>query len=167
MELCLKLPNEGDIPALLKLYARVDRRYLSDRLPNPYTEASARWWLDLIRREEGRGGVYRAILADGVLIGTISAERKEDVFRRDAEMGYLLDPGFQARGIMTRAVEAFCPLAFDRLDLLRLSALVYAPNAASRRVLEKNGFAQEGLLKQAVVKGDAVWDLCLYGKCRN
>lgn len=109
MELCLKLPTEEDIPALLGLYARVDRRYLSDRLPNPYTGASARWWLDLIRREEGRGGVYRAILADGVLIGTISAERKADVFRRDAEMGYLLDPGFQGRGIMTRAVEAFCP----------------------------------------------------------
>lgn len=164
MEIQLRRPEEADIPALVALYNGVDRRYLSDHLPNPYTEASARWWLDLIRREDGKGGLYRVILADGALAGTISAERKPDVFHRDAELGYLLDPALRSRGVMTAAVARFCPLAFARLDLLRLSALVYAPNAASRRVLEKNGFALEGLQKQAVTKGDAVWDLCLYGK---
>ena len=166
MKIQLRLPAQADIPALVALYNGVDRRYLSDHLPNPYTEASARWWLDLIRREEGRGGLYRVILADGKLAGTLSAERKPDVFHRDAELGYLLDPAFQSRGVMTAAVGQFCPLAFARLDLLRLSALVYAPNTASRRVLEKNGFALEGLQKQAVTKGDAVWDLCLYGRLR-
>ena len=30
------------------------------------------------------------------------------------------------------------------------------------RVLEKNGFAREGLLRNAIVKGDDVWDELIY-----
>lgn len=41
-----------------------------------------------------------------------------------------------------------------------------APNTASRRVLEKNGFQPEGRMKNAVTKGSALYDLCIYGKCR-
>lgn len=67
---------------------------------------------------------------------------------------------------MTEAVRQVCALAFSTLDLLRITALVYSPNTASRRVLEKNGFLLEGVMKNAVVKGDMVYDLCIYGKLR-
>ena len=43
---------------------------------------------------------------------------------------------------------------------------VYAPNIASRRVLEKNDFVQEGLQRNAVYKDDKVYDLCVYGKLK-
>ena len=48
-----------------------------------------------------------------------------------------------------------------------ITALVYEPNIASRKVLEKNRFVLEGKMKQAVVKAGKVYDLCIYGKYRE
>ena len=58
---------------------------------------------------------------------------------------------------MTEAVRRLCADSFEKLDILRLSARIYAPNIASRRVLEKNGFRLEGRMRQAVCKGDQVF----------
>ncbi len=60
-----------------------------------------------------------------------------------------------------------CILAFEHLDIIRISASVYEPNLASARVLEKNGFLREGLLRNAVVKDDCIYNMCLYGKLRE
>ena len=38
----------ADKPALMALCNAVDRTYLSDRLPYPYTEADADWWLGMV-----------------------------------------------------------------------------------------------------------------------
>ena len=68
--------------------------------------------------------------------------------------------------IMTEAVRQICQIAFDELDILRITGLVYNPNNASKKVLEKNGFAMEGTMKQAVVKDGSIYDLCILGKLR-
>lgn len=65
---------------------------------------------------------------------------------------------------MTEAARQICRLAFEALDIIRITGLVYEPNIASRRVLEKNGFTLEGIMKNAVVKDGNVYDLCVYGK---
>lgn len=83
-----------------------------------------------------------------------------------AEIGYLLRTDMQSKGIMTEAVRQICGIAFQELELLRITGLVYTPNIASRRVLEKNGFALEGIMRQAVVKPGTVYDLCIYGKLK-
>lgn len=157
----------SDGAALSALCNAVPRDYLSDRLPFPYTDKNADWWLHHVAEQEGSEGVFRAILLDGRIVGNITVERKADVYRRDAEIGYLLHPDVWGQGIMTAAVAQICPLAFAALDLLRITGLVYTPNAASRRVLEKSGFVQEGLLRQAVWKNGQVWDLAVYGLLNN
>ena len=68
---------------------------------------------------------------------------------------------------MTKAVELIYPLAFKQLALRRIMARIYAPNIASRKVSEKNNFKLEGTLAEAVVKGDNVYDLCIYGLLRK
>ena len=50
--------------------------------------------------------------------------------------------------------------------MLFRSGLVYAPNTASQRVLEKNGFIREGVQKDAVYKNEKIYDLFLYGKLK-
>ena len=50
------------------------------------------------------------------------------------------------------------------LDIIRITGLVYAPNIASQKVLEKNGFVKEGLQRDAVFKDGKSYDLVLYGK---
>lgn len=164
MDIRLRKWCPEDRETLALICNEADRRYLTDRMPFPYTLDDADWWLRMVADHEGRQGVYRAVVVDGQLVGSVSVERKEDVYRRDGEVGYFLHQEQWTRGIMTEAVRQICALAFSELDLLRITGLVNAPNLASRRVLEKNGFALEGIMKQAVVKGEQIYDLCVYGK---
>ena len=144
----------------------VDRTFLSNRLPYPYTEESADWWLGMVSEHDGKDGVFRAVVADGKIVGNISVEQKTDVYCKDGEIGYLLLTDCWSRGIMTEAVRQICEIAFSELDIIRITGCVYAPNIASRKVLEKNAFVQEGLQRNAVYKDGKVYDLCLYGKLK-
>lgn len=168
MEITLRHWQTQDAPALQQLCADVDRSYLSDRLPSPYTLEDARQWLSYLRiREEERQGIFRAIWADGRIVGNISIECQADVRRRDGELGYLLDRSCWSRGIMTQAVAMIRTQAYASLDIVRISALVYAPNIASRRVLEKNGFALEGIAVDAITKNGKLYDAYLYADLRK
>ena len=153
-------------PELIKICNEADRSYLSDRLPYPYTEESADWWLGMVSEHDGKDGIFRAIAADGKIVGNISVEQKSDVYCKDGEIGYLLMTDYWSRGIMTEAVRQICAAAFSELDIVRITGLVYAPNTASIRVREKNGFVREGLQRNAVYKDDKIYDLCLFGKLK-
>lgn len=152
--------------SLISLCNAVNREYLANRLPFPYTDADADWWLNMVAEHDGKAGIFRAIVADGRVVGNISVEQKSDVYGKDAEIGYLLYTEEWSKGIMTAAVRGICDLAFAELDIIRITGLVYEPNTASRRVLEKNGFVLEGLMKNAVVKDNNIYNLCIYGKIK-
>ena len=155
-----------DKEALIKMCNSIDRSFLSDRLPNPYTNESAEWWLNTIKGNEGKKGVFREIIVDGEIVGTISIEQKDDVYRKDSEIGYYLLQEVYSKGIMSEAVRQICEIAFETLDIIRITGLVYEPNIASRKVLEKNGFLLEGKMEKAVIKNNNFFDLCIYGKVR-
>ncbi len=152
---------------LIRICNGADRRFLSNRMPYPYAEDAADWWLEMVAGHDGKDGMFRAIVVDGRIAGNITVEGKPDVYCRDAELGYLLLSEYWSKGIMTEAVHRVCGSAFADLDLLRITGLVYAPNTASRCVLEKNGFVLEGIRKNAVFKEGKVYDLCLYGKLKD
>jgi RimJ/RimL family protein N-acetyltransferase len=57
--------------------------------------------------------------------------------------------------------------ALANFGLARLETTVYAPNVASARVLEKAGFVREGTLRDAIVKGDTLFDAYLYAKVKT
>lgn len=151
---------------LAKICNAANRSYLSERLPYPYTEKDAEFWLGTVFEREGKSGVFRAIYYNGELVGNISVEQTEDVYIKNGEIGYFLLDEYKSRGIMTEAVRQICELAFSSLDIIRISGSVYEPNVASSRVLEKNGFRLEGVRKKAVFKSDNVYDLCLFGKIK-
>ena len=151
---------------LIDICNDVDRTFLSNRLPYPYTEESADWWLGMVSGHDGKDGVFRAISVDGKIVGNISVEQKADVYCKDGEIGYLLLTAYRSKGIMTEAVRQICKISFSELDIIRITGLVYAPNIASRKVLEKNDFVQEGLQRNAVFKDGKVYDLCVYGKLK-
>lgn len=166
MNIELKKWTFDDKESLIKICNAVDRSNLSDRLPFPYTDESADWWLNMVQEHDGKDGIFRSVAVDGNIVGNISIEQKSDVYRKDAEIGYLLLTEKWSHGIMTEAVKQICETAFAELDIIRITGLVYEPNTASRKVLEKNGFLLEGTMKNAVVKNDKIYDLCVYGRCR-
>src|SRR5690606_28086395 len=59
-------------------------------------------------------------------------------------LGYWMGEEFAGRGLMSEAVATLLPFYFETLGLHRLHAACLPHNAASRRVLEKNGFREEG-----------------------
>ena len=149
----------SDAKELTSLCNAVDRRFLSDRLPYPYTEKDAEEWLKMVTDNDEITGIHRAIVCDGKLIGSISVEKKED----DAEIGYMLLYEYTNKGIATEAVKQVCTIAFKVLSFEQITANVFQPNIASMRVLLKNGFKYKGTIPNAVVKDGNVYDLLIYG----
>ena len=148
----------SDAKELTNLCNAVDRHFLSDRLPYPYTEKDAEEWLKIVTENEAVSGIYRAIVYNGELVGSISVEKKDD----DAEIGYMILNDYSNKGIGTEAVKQICPIAFKVLSLEQITANVFHPNIASIRVLQKNGFKYKGAIPNAVIKGGNVYDLLTY-----
>jgi len=148
----------SDAMELTNLCNAVDRRFLSDRLPNPYMEKDAEEWLKMVTNNDAITGIYRAIVYDGKLIGSISVEKKDD----DAEIGYMLLNEYSNKGIGTEAVRQVCSIAFKILSLEQITANVFQPNIASIRVLLKNDFKYKGAIPNAVIKDGYVYDLLIY-----
>ena len=121
----------------------------------------------MVKEHDGKDSLFRAVVADGKVVGNITVEGKTGIYVKDAELGYILDKRYCGKGIATKATELIVKEAFATLDIVKISSEVFAPNIASKRVLEKNGFALEGVLKDAAYKNGVIYDLCRYGKLKN
>ena len=148
---------------LMALCNAVDRTFLSDRLPNPYTETDADWWLGMVAENDGKEGVWRAIVVDGKIVGSISVERMADEERNVGAIGYMILTPWWSKGLGTEAVRQMCGIAFRELALERIIGEVFPENLASARVLEKNGFRLKETRAGAVVKGGKAMDVKVYG----
>ena len=162
MAITLHTWTPADKKALMALCNAVDRTFLSDRLPYPYTEADADWWLGMVTENEGKEGVWRSIWADGELVGSISVERKDDEGQAIGEIGYMILTPFWSQGIGTEAVKQICKIAFRELELQQIVGNVFTENVASARVLEKNGFWPQETKVGAVEKGGEMIDVKFY-----
>lgn len=68
MDIELRIPTIDDKEGLKKLCNAVDRTYLSDRMPYPYTDEAAEWWINMVAENEGTNGVWRVIYHDMLLL---------------------------------------------------------------------------------------------------
>ena len=82
------------------------------------------------------------------LIGGLTLSNVRRGVSQAACLGYWMSAADTGRGLMTEAVQAIAPFAFDSLRLHRLEAACLPTNRASIRVLEKCGFQQEGLARR-------------------
>lgn len=166
MKLTLKPWTTEDAERLSDVFNSFRRDYTSNRRPTPYPVREAQRWLDETAKKDETEGLFYAILADEEYVGFITVERMEDVHCRDAEIGYLLKTREESKGIATWAVGEACKRAFEKMDIVRLTGYVFAANTASRKVMEKNGFVLEGVMKQALYKNGQLQDDCIYAKYR-
>ena len=134
-------------------------RYLSHRMPYPYTVDDAKWWVKVGCRQVG---LNRAIDVDGECVGVVGILWGEHERAYSAEIGYWLGEAFWGRGIMTQAIIEMTDAVFAETGIVRLSAPVYSPNRASMRVLEKCGYALEAIHRKAIFKHGAFMDEHLF-----
>ncbi|MBO7403622.1 MAG: GNAT family N-acetyltransferase, partial [Clostridia bacterium] len=82
----------------------------------------------------------RAVSLDGKMIGFVNDVVLEEEV---AEMGYVIRPDLHHRGYATEALRQTIRALFDR-GLRVIRAGFFEENAASRRVMEKNGMTPTG-----------------------
>lgn len=104
---------------------------------------------EMLAREAGIACRFyiRPMDAPEKIIGTIGLNNIIRGAFHSCHLGYKLDEAYTGRGYMTMAVGMVADYAFRELKLHRIEANVMPRNKASLRVVEKNGFENEGLSK--------------------
>ena len=82
---------------------------------------------------------------------------------RRTEIGYWLGASFQGKGLITKACRVLIDYAFNELSLNRVEIRCGVENIKSRRIPEKLGFREEGIVREAEWLHDHFIDLVIYG----
>ena len=171
----LRAPRPGDYMAWRNL-RRDSRDFLKPYEPR-WSEADLSHRVYSARLKRGREevragtdyGFFVLLREDGreILVGGLTLS---NVRRRAAQfvnLGYWMGRDYAGRGLMTEAVGVVIPFVFDTLGLHRIHAAFIPDNTASRRVLEKNGFKEEGFAEN-YLQIDGKWaDHMLFGLTRE
>jgi ribosomal-protein-alanine N-acetyltransferase len=102
--------------------------------------------------------------ADRVLLGGVSLSNVRRGVAETVSLGYWIGERFARQGYMTDGLKLALTFAFDRLRLHRVEAACLPSNQASRRLLLKSGFREEGYAKE-YLSIDGRWqDHVLFGQ---
>jgi ribosomal-protein-alanine N-acetyltransferase len=100
----------------------------------------------------------------GALAGTCGFNNLVVERGRRGEIAYDLGRRWQRRGVMAEVMPVLIEFGFNRLGLHRLEAMVTPGNAPSCRLLERHGFAREGVLRGYGFWKGRYWDQIVYGR---
>jgi len=165
----LRPPRAGDHAEWAELRAR-SRAYLQPWEPawpdDDLTRAAYRRRLGVYAREMELGHAWPLFILDPqgrTLHGAITLSNVRRGVAETGTLGYWIGQPYAGRGLATAAVQAMAGFAFRSARLHRLEASCLPTNVASRRVLEKAGFREEGEAR-AYLKINGTWaDHVLFG----
>jgi RimJ/RimL family protein N-acetyltransferase len=106
-------------------------------------------------RDEGDALNLAAVLREtGALVGDVTLIWRSRAHAQ-GEVGYIVNPAYQGRGLATEATRVLLRVGFEDLGLHRLFGRLDGRNAASARVLERLGMRREAhLVENEHVKGE-------------
>ena len=118
------------------------------------------YWSNFYRRREG---IYWGIVekATNKLIGSIGYTNWAKHYNR-AELSYDLAKEYWNKGIITKAIQKVLEFGFLKMNLNRIQAYTSIENTPSEKVLVKNGFVKEGLLREDRLYKGQYRDVKLY-----
>ena len=126
---------------------------------DPITRNEEAEWVDSLDEAEG---FHFLVVADGEPVGTAGLSDVNEVWGV-AEAGYFVHPDHWDEGYATDALRTLCEFAVEERRLEKVVAWAYETNPASRKVIEKVGFTEEGVLRdEAYVEGERA-DVHRYG----
>lgn len=110
------------------------------------------------------GDFYERTLVGRVVLSEVSRGPFQNAY-----LGYFIDVAHQSSGLTTEAVRAITDfaLAGAGLALHRIQAAVLPRNTASRRVLAKAGYREEGLAKSYLAIAGKWEDHVLYARTKE
>lgn len=140
----------ADAPAVQRLRSDMEvMKYINRPLTLTVQEAEA-WIRIVLENLEKSDGITWCIAlkeAPAEHIGNIGLWRIEKENYR-AEIGYMLEPSLQGKGLMYEAICQVMEYGFKEMKLHSIEAQLDPRNAASAALLKKAGFVQEGYYKE-------------------
>ena len=110
------------------------------------TEAESARWVKILAKTTSPYEYLAWAVADkrsDRCIGMVNYHHRQ-ARNNKLEIGYILAPAKQGRGLMTEAVAALLAFCFEELAVHRVEALIHPDNAASIRLAKGLGFRCEG-----------------------
>lgn len=143
---CMTL-DDGPEMFYLRSHPQV-MRYL-DRAPCQNLAEAENKIREILELQANNDGINWAInlMPDTTMIGNIGIWRLQKEHYR-GEIGYVLNPDFFQKGIMSEAMNMVIQYAFNQMGLHSIEANVNPENAASIALLEKHGFVKEAHFKE-------------------
>ncbi|MBC7885984.1 MAG: GNAT family N-acetyltransferase [Saprospiraceae bacterium] len=138
---------------------------LTDAFPHPYTIDHAHNFINMVTAKDPN--TVFAIEINDVAAGGIGLHPQQDIYRKNAELGYWLGEPFWGHGIITQAINQIVEFGFTHLDINRIFARPFGSNIASQRVLEKAGFVLEASFYKTLIKNGEYEDELVYAKRKN
>lgn len=132
-----------------------------------YVKKAICWWE---HPEQAEDFAYAIVLPDShEFVGCCSIGPHSATEKYHWGIGYTIAKCFWGRGYGTEAVSAVARMALSIPGVFRVSAVVDVENVASARVLEKSGFAREGLLRRYAIhpnRSDEPRDISMYAMAK-
>lgn len=121
-----------------------------------HTPAAYRAMRRVVARRARQGtSLPFALRVEGRLAGQVTLDNVVRGALRSGYLGYWIDRSVAGRGIASLAVALVCDHAFGAVGLHRVEADIRPENLPSRRLVERLGFQQEGLLRRYLdIDGD-------------
>lgn len=127
----------------------------------PLTEEQLETYIEKANQEESDVFIYKVLdLEKGNVIGHISLGRI-DRKHRTARIGKVLigDRDVRGKGIGGQMMAEMLKIAFDELNLHRVSLGVFDFNTGAIACYEKAGFVKEGLMRDCRINGEEYWSM--------
>lgn len=138
---------------------------LMDRFPHPYSLEDAHRFI--VMAQSHQPVQIMAIEIEGKAAGGIGVHPADDIYRRNAELGYWIAEPYWGRGIATAAVKQITDYAFSNFDIDRIFARPFGNNLASQKILQKAGYVLEARLAQTFFKNGRYEDELIYARRRD
>jgi RimJ/RimL family protein N-acetyltransferase len=143
---------DDDVPAIAAACAEAEIARWLDQIPQPYTEADARAYVDLCGacwRERTMSTFAITDATTGELLGSVGVRHLGGLEEGTSEVGYWVKREARGRGVATQALRVVCAWALEQPGIARLQLRADVENRPSQRVAENAGFRREGVLRSA------------------
>jgi len=129
-----------------------------------YSLETALNFITLTRTYWSNGTMYAFAVTDaqtGMFLGGCSLSHIHPVYHF-CNLGYWVRSSRHGQGIAGRAAKLSARFAFERVNLIRAEIVVAIGNEASKRVAQKTGAHDEGILLNRMVTGDSIADAYMF-----
>jgi ribosomal-protein-alanine N-acetyltransferase len=158
----LRRPRDADWKDWSSLRA-ASRAFLTPWEPtwpnDALTRAAFRRRLRQYTQDWREGSAYNFLIFRGhgdALLGGINLSNVRRGIVQGGSLGYWIGGPYARQGYMSEAMQCMLSFAFEHLDLHRVEAACLPDNAASRALLRKSGFRQEGRARK-YLRINGVW----------